>query len=138
MVVNIKLSVDTQRAIARLKRAENTLEKGSVRELNATANVGKRVAFDLAPKNTGKTAKAIKMAPVTGRKGSRKVATVIAKNGHPHKTWKGEKFNLTYWMHYSGKAVNHIKTGEPRFMFKAGEIVKKELGKNFRKLISGL
>ena len=137
MVVTIRVTTNVNKIINDFKKKSAKLETGSVDALNATVETGKKVSYQLAPKDSGKTARAIKAAKVSS-KNKRKVATVIARNGHPEKRWKGDKFNLTYWMHYSNKAPSHIRTGEARFMFKAGEIMKRELNKNFRKLISGL
>ena len=76
------------------------------------------MAKAFAPRHTGRTSRFIRYK--TGRNTHQSIVT--AQNSTPNRK---DGFNLPYWMHYgrgSGRNPSpdvHIKTGTPKFMFKA-------------------
>jgi hypothetical protein len=81
------------------------------------ADMGKLHARDIAPYETGKTVSLIKKFVYPTAKGYE--ATIVAQNptasdGHKRNI---KNFNLVRWMHTSSKALGHIYSGDPRFMY---------------------
>ena len=135
-MVTQTISTDTTKYVRSIEKSLRKLDKRSHRAMNLIAEAGKRAAFDLAPKDTKRTARAIKINKANRE---RKVAVVIAGNGHPYNTWNGAPFNLTYWMHTSDRALSHPwRTGTPRFMYEANEVLERELGRKMRWMINAL
>lgn len=143
MWIDLKVTANTQKLVNELKKDLRKLDKDSDEAVNRTVEIGKNVAFDFAPKATGKTARAIKDFK---RGDGRKTAILVAGDGHLNdknsngtqgKRWNGDRFNLTYWMHFSDKALAHPwRSGTPRFMDEAQEYMIREFGKKINMAVN--
>jgi len=143
----IKMHVKTSAAIARLRKTEKKIEKAGEATLTDLKNIGKDTAKALVPKGpTGWLYSTIEGKTIFGGKNPRAeifLKPAIVPNDGIHrgiakgKGWKYPRFNLARWMHESSNAKNHIRSGDPQFMYTTAEIMGARLGKviekNFRK-----
>lgn len=119
MVVNIK--ADVTKALEKL----NKVNKGIVALGRLTTEnlgeSGKWYAKTLVPVYTGRTYSLIKtFGPTRGR---RQEVIIVAENptekdGHRRNI---ANFDLVRWMHTSVKALRHIRSGDPHFMYTTRE-----------------
>ena len=126
-----------KKARKELDRSVKSLESGTGSALLNLGRIGKNTARVVAPKNTGKTVKNI----VLKKKGRFRVS-VVAQNptrgDEATNPYRSSAFNLVRWMHqdrvrgagfYNPTASTpeeHIRSGDPKFMFRAKESVDKK------------
>jgi len=129
MTANFTLSVsaDTRGAYKLLNQINKDIEKMDRVEVLKVGQLAFQYARAIAPYRTGATMRAITM------KGTNQYQTKLTagdghigkKGGEPDKQWRGQHFNLTYWMHHSAKALSHIRSGNPRFMIATALYIEK-------------
>jgi len=126
----ITVSVDVSRAVDKFKRMEQKLISEGDVTTRKLADLGKAFAASIAPRDTGKTVQGI-----VRRKGKAVEWQIVAQNMHPHASRLGN-FNLPYWMHNSPNAKDHIKSGDPKFMFTTRDYLEGLAGPEARRLVA--
>jgi hypothetical protein len=123
------------------KRLEQMKSDGQT-ETSRAAQYGKELMFRLAPKDTGKTARAISYRQ--GKRADGANATILIGDGHPDRLgqikntagkYAGKKTGLTYFMNY-GHTFNVWKSGEPRYIQVGVEETRKRFKSGVRKLVN--
>lgn len=125
-----------RKAKKELDRSIQSLESGTGSALLNLGRIAKNTARVTAPRDTGKTVKNI----VLRRKGELGVSVVVqnpTSGDEATNPYRESAFNLVRWMHqdkvrgagyYNPSArtpEEHIKSGDPKFMFRAKESVDK-------------
>jgi len=116
-MVYLKTKVDTSKAERKFRRLLQQVDREGKATINDLVGLGKNFAKSIVPVCTGRTYQFIISRTGTDAKGP--FGRVIARNptasdGHLRKI---SNFNLVRWMHTSGKAQNHIKSGDRKFMY---------------------
>jgi hypothetical protein len=111
-----------QRAYARLRKFEKAAERAGKTTVKDLINIGKAKAQQLVPKGpTGWLYKSIQGKELGGPKpvGMIYLTPKIVPVDGVHRWSKGNypNFNLSRWMHTSPRAISHIKSGDPHFMY---------------------
>jgi hypothetical protein len=143
-----RANVYTQRAIARLAKAEKKIIKQGYTSTQDLVTVGKEFARATVPKGkTGWLYNSIKGRTTVnnaGPKGEIYLSPVILPNDGVHRkkytgqNWKYVRFNLARWMHTSPRAKSHFRSGDAQFMYSTRDYLKgagvKRVRKDFEKL----
>ena len=117
MVVNKGMTrVNANKAIRKMNTLRKRLEKESVVTLEQLGEFGKGLAIGYAPFHTGITARSIVSKPDVD---SLSVTISSEPTSHDGSRKSFKNFSLVRWMHTSQKALSHIRTGNPRFMYQA-------------------
>lgn len=111
----IQLDVDVTKAAKKLYRLEKKFNEVGRLAITEIGEAGRDYARSISPYYSGRTFRNIKFR----RKESDTQVVIVAQNptasdGH-RRTIKN--FNLVRWMHQSPLAKDHIKSGNPRFMY---------------------
>lgn len=125
---SVTAKVITQRATARLAKFEKAVERAGKATVKDLINIGKAKAQQIVPKGpTGWLYKSIQGKELGGPKASGMIYLTpkIVPNDGIHRgipgkgsNWKYlNNFNLARWMHTSPRAVSHITSGDPHFMY---------------------
>lgn len=125
MKISSKISfVGGERVFGKMTRKvrENTYQ-----ELRRALLDARRFAKAIAPVQSGKTMRAISFQSQR----STLSGTLVGREGHRDKTWGNEEFRLTEWMHTSPRALSHIKSGEPRFIYETTNDLRRKINSKF-------
>ncbi len=124
----IYISADTTKAINKLVKLQAQVKILGDESVRTLGELGKWKARSIAPYRSGLVYRNIMLQKKEGLN-----ALVMAKNpinsypGEPH-IRRISNFNLVRWMHTSPKAIRHIHSGDPRFMFTTREYLNKIKG----------
>ena len=117
-------TVTTERAERKLNKALRLIEEDGNATVKDLAEIGKRFAQLIAPRDTGRVASFIRIINLRGKEGIKSRIQAQNPTRNPPASYRrgggaypNGKFNLTRWMHTSPRAVAHIKSGDPKFMF---------------------
>ena len=115
MVVKKGMSrVNANQAIRKMNTLRKPLEKESIITLEQLGEFGKGLAVGYAPFRTGITARSI----VSKSDVDNLSVTITSEpTSHDGSRKNFKNFSLVRWMHTSNKALSHIRTGNPRFMY---------------------
>ena len=131
-MVSKKGKVDARRAFRKLMQVEKLLYKKTDETAENLAKRGKYMAREIAPFDSSRTAKFIRVIQLKGAETSTWMIQAMSptKGGanRKFKTTKYPDFNLVRWMHetngifrsdnpYGKAGTKHITSGEPRFMY---------------------
>jgi hypothetical protein len=128
--IRVRWQVDTTRLQKRLRRLEGNFGDASTKALNLLGDIGKTYAKSIAPRDTGTVVRNIHFRTINGQR------TVIfandpfggGSNSKQPVRYPGRgarRFQLVRWMHTSGKAASHIKTGDEKFMYSTFDYVRR-------------
>ena len=106
----IKLKYNDTPLKKRLRSWDRKLSQFTTSELLKLAIAGRSYAISLAPEDTGATINNT-LAYMGADKKSASITAFNTVN-------RGDGFSLPVWMHTSPNALRHIRSGDPRFMFK--------------------
>lgn len=151
--------IDLSGARRKLARAGRIIDRTSVRAVNDLLQLGKDYAKALAPRDTGRTASFIKVFKITQQGELGKVQAQNPTVGMSHRRFPGMGnyvarqqlsgryaggFNLVRWMHETGGVFQsrnpygkpgkqHIRSGDPTFMYTTTEFLRDAGVKGVRK-----
>ncbi len=127
----LKTKVDYRRAMKKLEKAKKEIFKAGQATVSELAYMGSYHAKAIAPFYSGKTVSLIKVFKGTNKDGP--YANIVAQNptasdGHKRNI---ANFNLVRWMHATGGI------GRPSFMGRDGKFYTKSFGPTTKKIKSG-
>ena len=93
------------------------IDKQGTATVSELGKLGKSYAKSRVPYYSGDTYRAIKRRTLKTKEGPQAVIFISPKQPQDGNMRNWADFDLVYWMHYSSKARNHIKSGDPQFMF---------------------
>lgn len=123
-MVSTKINVDTRRAVRKLNRVEGEVKRLSLEVVQELSVKGKDYAKQISPYQTGRTRSLIRADVYPRKWGAEGIvsATNILKDGHSRNI---PNFDLVRWMHESPKALDHIRSGDPLFIYSAREYIRR-------------
>jgi len=114
------MKVHTQRALARLKKAEKKIAKQGFASMKDAKNLGMEHLRSIVPYETGWLYRTIKGNVSTAAGGPRvkiRFDPYITPNSHRNSVGNYPNFSLVRWAATSPKAKSHFKNGgDPRWM----------------------
>jgi hypothetical protein len=113
----VAVTVDAKKALNKLNLLQSKLKSEGALSIKEIGELGKAYARNKAPYYSGKTFRNIVLPQITG-------TTVVIKAQNPTAN-RADGFNLVRWMHTSAKARRHIHSGDPRFMYRTSEYLKR-------------
>lgn len=121
----LQYDVDLTRASKKVYRLEKRLKEEAALSVKELGELGKFYARSIAPYYSGKTFRNIILQ--RGKEGTQ--AVIMAKNptandGHVRRI---ANFNLVRWMHQSPRAMRHIQSGDPHFMYRTRDYLRKQV-----------
>jgi len=124
-----RVSVNARRAYKKLNAAKAKIDHASKASVMTLAKAGMYKAKSIAPHYSGYTAKLIRTRTKKLNDGYESV--VLSPNstrndGHVRRI---SRFNLVRWMHTSGKAQKHIKSGNRQYMYETARWLRTQSGR---------
>lgn len=113
----IAVTVDAKKAKRKMLLLQAKLREQGKLSVQELGELGKSYARSKAPYWSGKTFRNIILRKVDGNE-----VIIQARNSTAQ---RADGFNLPRWMHTSPKARNHIKSGDPQFMYRTSSYLKK-------------
>lgn len=128
----VHITSNSDQVVKRLSQRIKRLQKRGKDVTLEIAKWGAQHAFNIAPKDTGATARAIGW--IKG-KSTDATSTIYFGDGHPRRRGKIKGVGLTKYMNFDKSATTRWR-GEPHYIDETSKEVRKRFSKGMRRVVS--